>query len=298
MVSAAAVVLAAILDPRTGLWFPPGAPADVYLYNRDPQHVYGVDVTNALKDNPKLREEVCSEVAAWTPPFNDAPDGAVRQKRAILAMACAGLGYQHKERAASDVRLDEAKRKLEAALAASSRKRDVESLYDDTRHLYEFDKQAWPNAIDAMAAAPDDVRAIALALRFLFGAGWVQRREEVDELLLRLYAERAASSRPDHDVWQRGYEQLLFMTGKSTEAATFATGISSPARRCCICATERVRRCARSSKRTPRQRSRRWRRARPSRSSNSIPRRRGRRSSACWRCRTRRCRIASTRSWV
>jgi hypothetical protein len=222
-------LLAIVLDPQTGLWFPPYASRTAYL-SRDPAHPLMADLQRAFKENPALGEEVCAAfLSAPEPQTAESHDPSVKQFRAMFAMTCAGRGAHARRQTENAQRMSSAITDLQAMFEQEERPLTTWTREQRDRRSAELvgiiDDGSGPSlrpALQAIALSPSYTFAIhsLLALpdhRLTDGTRGVTRAQAA-AFLEQLYRSRASANSADAWTWKAGLPAVLLFEGKLEDA--------------------------------------------------------------------------------
>ena len=217
-VSLAAALLLAVasgevtLDPASGVWFPPYASRDTYLYGNDPAHPYSGDVKKAFEEDPQLAQRVCAAIAAWQPPANAASNPALQQKKAMLDMICVIRAQQERTKKEHTTIDEAAGARLEQELAIAT----GDALDKVGRQLTEAEKRL-REALKAAAKHPSNSGPAYELIIALSETRWVPQRQDAARVVSQFYKRRAAPGDASYH-WLSGYRYALFYAGDVAEA--------------------------------------------------------------------------------
>ena len=213
---------AVLLDPQTGLWFPPYANRTAYL-NRDPAHSLMADVNRAFKESPALGDEVCAAfLAAPEPKTPESNDPSVKQFRTMFAMQCVARGAHARRRTEDAEKMTGALATLQAMFDEEERgisRRAPDELIAAIDNGY---GPALRPALRAVAMTPSYTFAIhtllALPLHRLSDGQKGVSHAQVAAFLEQLYRTRAAAGNADAWQWKAGLPAILLFNGKLDDA--------------------------------------------------------------------------------
>lgn len=236
MLIAAAVLFATVVDPQTGLWFPPYASPQVYLSGSDPKHRYIADVEKAFRSDAQLEKTVCQSALAWKA-LGDVPaDKPVRQKKTMLDIFCIARNWQaNKDAEIADKQMSgriETSRLLQedrakiARMSGDERRALIQTLQSDDAPS-EPDTPPWRSAILLLALAPGDASSVEKALRLLPEAGWGERKTDAWKLLEQVYRRETEMDDARAAEWISGLRYLLLFTGAFEKARALNAEILS-----------------------------------------------------------------------
>lgn len=226
MLSAALLFAHAIvLDPPSGVWFPPAGTRAEYLERR---RSYASDLKEAFAD-PGVVKSVCSVVSGAPQPGAEV-DPRLRQMRLTLNMACVSAMASLRERPAAEARETSVSSSLDqqleqalafAAMIPAARQREAErKLLEEIDAMTEAGPQRLTAILRAIALRPQDARGAWLLLRASIDARLSPR--ELAVYVERLYRTRAAALGPDAPRWEQGLAEVLLYLGKDEGALRVA----------------------------------------------------------------------------
>jgi hypothetical protein len=223
-VDPAAAALAGF-DETTGLWFPPGAPREVYLANSDPNHNLTRDIQKAFAANPALREAACSlaidpkrEVRA------SVLDASAKQMRTRFLMLCAGAvaAEQNKKRDEGTWQENEARfertRNAAHARALSDAERREQFLEIDAEFTQpvEFFVRL-DRAFEMLGLMPQAETAVYRLLAGFTSQG-KQGAARFHDYLQRLLDRESAEGKPEAARYRMAMRNYLYLTNRLPEA--------------------------------------------------------------------------------
>ncbi len=212
-------------DETTGLWFPSGAPREVYLARSDPSHDLIRDAQAAFTANPALRKAVCALIkdpkrevrASALPP-------SVLQRRTMFQMLCVGVEAHEQEQEKSETAWRIRKADFEKwmnlsparALSLDERRSRMLEIDEATRDSAEPDGQL-KGAFAMLGLMPqtDYVVYRLLATNPFRGT---RNEEKFVEFLRGTFGRESADGMPEASLYRMAMRHLLFYRGDVAEA--------------------------------------------------------------------------------
>lgn len=209
------------LDPASGVWFPPYASSEAYLYGNDPAHTFSGDTKKSFDADPKLAKRVCAAVSAWRPPANATSNPALQQKKTMLDMMCAAKTWQVRTQQKEATEESAALARLERELSIAT----GETLDAVGRQLTPAEDRL-RKALAMVAAHPSNSGPANELISAVAESGWFSSSPSAARVVSEFYGRRA---RPDDAsyAWLSGYRYALFYSGDYAAARTVMERIFS-----------------------------------------------------------------------
>lgn len=223
-IAALLLLLVPVIDPQTGLWFPPYAkPAD-YL---EMKASYAKDAKRAFEADPQLMRDVCTAMFGPGAAERAIPQNRAGQFAVQLHMLCSAMTYEQqqkpeRERVAQEVKLTLDKMFDDAEAAAMRIPAAERSMRQDAIVVNIDDaaseKEWLENVLLAIALRPRDPRAAHLLLTPYADVLTVDERTTFTRKTLAEFAESLYRERSDRPEWKNGFPEVLLYRGKLEEA--------------------------------------------------------------------------------